>query len=60
MTTLAQPHIDETTARRILLRAVRALATAVVAGVIAATVALAVRHLPVEGLVIAPRVTVPL
>jgi len=60
MTTLAQPHIDEAAARRILFHAARALAIAAVSGILAAAVVLAVRHLPAEGLVIAPRVTVPL
>lgn len=60
MTTLAQPHVDEASPRRILLRTVRTIAIAVVSGLLAALAGLALRHLPVEGLVIAPRMMVPL
>ena len=60
MTTLAQPHIDEGAPRRVLSRAVRAIAIAAIPGILAIIVALALRILPVESLVIAPRVMVPL
>ncbi len=60
MITLAQPHVDETAPRRVLRIVARAVALAAIPAMLAVIVALVLRHLPVDGLVIAPRVMVPL
>ena len=60
MNTLVQPHVDEGAARKPMLSAVRAVGIASISGTLAVIVALVLQHLPVEGLVIAPRVMVPL